>query len=112
MATVVGKLPRDNDSAPMQVAVGSTNRANLTAGVATSNAALPTGTSGLVIVRATDYVWVNFGTSGVTASAASSSILVAPGEGVYPVPSTATHFAGLRVGGTDVVVQLESLATT
>src|ERR1043165_3506487 len=102
MATVVGKLPRDNDSAPMQVAVGSTNRANLTAGVATSNAAVPTGTSGLVIVRCTDYFWMRFGTDNtVTASAAATSILVAPGEGVYAVPTGTTHFAGLRVGSTD-----------
>lgn len=112
MATLPGKMPRDNDSAPMQVAVGSTNRANLTAGVASSNTTIPTGTAGLVIVRCTDYFWLNFGTSAaVTASAATTSILVAPGEGVYPVPSGTTHFAGLRVGSTDVVVQLESLAT-
>jgi hypothetical protein len=31
---------------------------------------------------------------------------------VYAVPVTATHFAGLRVGSTDVVVQLEALATS
>jgi hypothetical protein len=111
MAQVQGSLPRDNNSEPIQLVVGSRNRTNLTAGVASSNAALPTGSSGLVIVRCTDYVWLNFGTSGVTASAAATSILCAPGEGVYPLVATDTHFAGQRVGSTDVVVQVESLAT-
>lgn len=112
MATVPGKLPRDNDSYPMQVAVGSGLRANLTAGAATSQTTVPTGTLGLVIVRCTDYFWLNFGTSGaVTATAAATSILVAPGEGVYPVPAGTTNFAGLRVGSADVAVQLEALAT-
>lgn len=113
MTTVVGKLPRDNDSYPIQVIVGSGVRANLTAGVASSQTTVPAGTSGLVIVRCTDYFWLNFGTSGaVTASAAVTSILVAPGEGVYPVPAGTTNFAGLRVGSTDVAVQIEALATT
>jgi hypothetical protein len=112
MATLPAKMPRDNDSSPMQLAVGSGARANLTAGAATSNTTVPSGTYGLVIVRCTDYFWLNFGTSAaVTASAASTSILVAPGEGVYPVPIGSTHFAGLRTGSTDVVVQLEALAT-
>jgi hypothetical protein len=104
MATLPAKMPRDNDSAPMQVAAGSGNRANITAGAVTSNSTLPTGTYGLVIVRCTDYFWLNFGSGAVTASAAASSILVAPGEGVYPVPITATSFAGLRVGATDVAL--------
>jgi hypothetical protein len=111
MTTVVGKMPRDSDSAPMQVAVGSTNRANLTAGVASSSGTVPTGTVSLVIVRCTDYFWLAFGVGSATATANSASALVAPGEGVYPVPAGTTHFAGLRVGSTDVVVQLESLST-
>jgi hypothetical protein len=102
-------LPRDDGGAPLQIVVGSTNRTNLTAGAASSNAALPTGTSRFVVVRATDYIWLNFGTGAVTASAAVTSILCAPGEGVYPVPTTATHAAVLRVGAADVAVQLESL---
>lgn len=112
MARVPTQLPRDYDSNPIQVPVGSGNRTNLTAGVATSNAALPTGANTLVIVRCTDYIWLNFGTSGVTASAASSSTLCPPGEGMYPISSTATHFAGLRVGASDVAVQVESLSNT
>ncbi len=112
MSRIPTQLPRDSDSAPMQVAVGSGNRTNLTAGVATSNAALPTGTNGLLIVRCTDYFWLNFGSGAVTATAAATSILCPPGEGVYPVPSTATNFAGLRVGASDVAVQVESLSST
>lgn len=112
MSRIPTELPRDLNSAPIQALVGSGNRTNLTAGVASSNAALPTGTNGLVIVRCTDYIWLNFGTSGVTASAAATSILCPPGEGVYPVAATATHFAGLRVGSADVAVQVESLSIT
>jgi len=103
------ELPRDSNSAPIQVLVGSGNRTNLTAGVASSNAALPTGSSGMVIVRNSDYVWLNFGTSDVTASAAATSILCPPGEGAYPIASTATYAAVLRVGPSDVPVQIESL---
>jgi hypothetical protein len=111
MARISTQLPRDLDSNPIPVAVGSGNRAALTAGVATSNTTVPTGTSGLVVVRSTDYFWLNFGSSGaVTAVAGATSILCPPGEGVYPVPAGTTHFAGLRVGGSDVIVQLESLA--
>ena len=112
MATLPAKMPRDNDSSPMQVALGSGSRSNLTAGAASTNTTVPAGTYGLVIVRCTDYFWLNFGTSAaVTASAASTSILVAPGEGVYDVPIGSTHFAGLRAGSSDVVVQLEALKT-
>lgn len=107
--TVPTQLYIDQNGQPIPVPVGSGSRVNLTAGSSTSNSALPTSTSGLVIVRATDYVWLNFGTGAVTASAAATSILMAPGEGVYRVPTTATHVAVLRVGSSDVAVQLESL---
>jgi hypothetical protein len=101
-------LPRDDGGAALQVPVGSTNRTNLTAGSASSSATVPTGTSRFVIVRATDFFWLAFGAGSATAAANNTSILVSPGEGVYPVPSGTTHFAGLRVGATDVAVQLES----
>jgi hypothetical protein len=110
MTRIVTELPKDLNSAPMQVLVGSGNRANLTAGSTSSNGALPTGSLGMVIVRCIDYVWLNFGTSGVTASAAATSILCPPGEGAYPIAATATHAAVLRVGSTDVAVQIESLS--
>ena len=106
---VKGQLYTDANSNPIQALVGSGSRTNLTAGLASSNAALPTGSDGLVIVRCTDYIWLNFGTSGVTASAANTSILCPPGEGVYPVASANTHAAVQRVGAADVIVQVESL---
>ena len=102
------KFPVDANSNTIPVLQGSGNRVNMTAAVASSNAALPTGTSSWVIVRCTDYIWLNFGTGAVTASAAATSFLVPPGEGAYPVASTATHAAILRVGASDVSVQLES----
>jgi hypothetical protein len=106
---VKAQLLTDSNSVPIQALVGNGSRTNATAGAASSNAALPTGATGLVIVRCTDYVWLNFGTSGVTATAAATSILCPPGEGVYPIASTATHFAVLRVGAADVPVQVETL---
>jgi hypothetical protein len=102
-------LPRDDGGAPLQVVIGTGTRVNLTAGVASSNAALPAGTSRFVLIRSSDFVWLNFGTSGVTAAANNTSILCAPGEGVYAVASSATHVAVLRVGAADVPVQAESI---
>lgn len=107
------KFYKDVNSHNIPILTGSGSRANLTAGVATSQTTVPVGTNQLVIVRNTDYFWLNFGTSGaVTATAAATSILVPPGEGAYPVPVGTTNFAGLRVGGTDVQVQLEALSIT
>lgn len=103
------QLPKDDGGEPIQVAVGTGARANLTAGSTSSNAALPTGAKNYVIVRATDAVWLNFGTSGVTASAAASSQLFVAGETVVPVSSSATHAAVLRVGSADVPVQIETI---
>jgi hypothetical protein len=107
---IATELPKDQNSVPIQVLVGSENRVNLTATVASTAAtALPTGTVGMVIVRNVDWVSLNFGTGGVVAANTATSILVPPGEGAYPVPSTATHFALIRVGSADVLCQLESL---
>jgi hypothetical protein len=92
---VKAQLLTDSNSVPIQALIGNGSRTNATAAVA--------------IVRSTDYVWLNFGTSGVTATAAATSILCPPGEGVYPIASTATHFAVLRVGAADVPVQVETL---
>jgi hypothetical protein len=103
------QLVTDSNSNPIQALIGSGARTNATAGVATSNAALPTAATGLVIVRCTDYIRLNFGTSGVTATTASTSILCPPGEGVYPIAAADTHFAVLRVGAADVPVQVETL---
>lgn len=99
-------LPIDRNGREIQVLRGSGSRANLTAGATTSNVALPTGAQ-IVFIRATDHVWINFGTAGVTASAANTSQLHPAGESVAIVPTGATHFAALRVGASDVPVQIE-----
>lgn len=103
-------LPNDANGAHIQLVRGNGVRVNLTAAAASSNSAIPAGASGFVIVRATDYIWLNFGTSGaVTASAASTSILFAPGEAPVAVPAGTTHVAVLRVGSADAAVQVESV---
>lgn len=106
-------LPRDDGGAVLPVVKGSGVRVNLTAASTSSNAAIPAGAlaDGVVIVRAVGgAVWLNFGTSAaVTASAAITSALFVEGEGLAAVPAGTTHVAVLRVGSSDVVVQLESI---
>lgn len=99
-------LPIDRNGREIQVPRTSQNRVNLTAGSATSNAALPSGYK-IVYVRCTDHIWLNWGTAGVTASAASTSQLHPAGESVQVVPKGATYIAVLRVGASDVPVQVE-----
>ena len=86
-------------------------RINATAAVAsTTEAALPTGTERLVMVRATDAIAIRFGATGMGAAAVDlNSILFPAGEAPVPVPSTATHFRVIRVGSVDVAVQLEAI---
>lgn len=99
-------MPVDRNGQNIPIFRGSTVRANLTAGAATSNAALPSGYN-VILIRATDNIWYNLGTSGVTASAASTSVLFPAGEAAIVIPSGATHIAVLRVGASDVPVQVE-----
>lgn len=99
-------LPIDRNGKAIPVPRTSQSRTNLTAGVASSNAALPTGYQ-MVFVRCTDHIWINWGTGAVTASAASTSQLHPAGESVQVVPTGATHIAVLRVGASDVPVQVE-----
>lgn len=105
--------PLDNNGVPLPAVTYTGTRANLTAGAASSNTTIPTGSAGkYVAVRCSAPFWLNFGTSGaVTASAASTSILWSGVEFVIKVPTGSTHFAGLRVGSADVAVQLELLDT-
>lgn len=101
-------LPRDINSLPIPGFEYTGVRVNATAGSTTSNAAVPAGSAGKwVVVRVTAPTWLNFGSSGVTASAASTSMLWVGGELVIKVPATATHFAVLRTGAADSAVQLE-----
>ena len=99
-------LPLDRNGQPIQVLRPSGTRVNLTAGSTTSRAALPTGAQ-VVLFRATDHVWYNLGDSGVEASAAATSVLFPAGEAAVVLPTGATHVAVLRVGASDVPVQLE-----
>src|SRR5574343_201009 len=99
-------LPLDRNGRDIPIPRTSQVRTNLTAGVASSNAALPTGYQ-MVYIRCTDHIWINWGTSGVTASAANTSQLHPAGESIQVVPTGATHIAVLRVGSTDVPVQVE-----
>jgi len=99
----------------VQTVFGSGSRVNATAAsTSTSEAALPTG-SKVVEVRATDAIWLRFGNTGMGAAAAdANSILFIAGEKVMPVPlhtdgSPFTYFRVLRVGDTDVPVQIERI---
>lgn len=102
-----------NDGDAVPIVVGNGTRVNATAAVAsTAEAALPTGATGsVVIVRATDAIWIRFGTTGMGAAAAdANSILFLGGEAPILTPDSATHFRVLRVGSADVAVQLEAVA--
>lgn len=99
-------LPIDRNGREVQVLKGSGTRVNLTAGVASSNTTIPSGAQ-VVFVRCTDHIWLNWGTAGVTASAANTSLLHPAGESVQIIPAGTTHVAVLRVGAADVPVQLE-----
>lgn len=103
-------LPLDRNTTPIPGFEYTGTRARLLAGATTSNTTIPTDSADKwVVIRVSAPAYLNFGTSGVTASLASSSILWTGSELVFKVPSTATHFAGIRVGATDVEVELELL---
>ncbi len=77
----------------------------------TTQAAIPTG-GNILMIRATDAVWIRFGATGVGAAAAdANSILFIGGEAPYVLKSGDAFFRVLRVGAADVAVQLESVAT-
>lgn len=103
------------NGSPVPVVYGSGTRVNNTAAAASAaEAALPTGAA-VIEVRATDAIWLRFGNTGMAAaSAASTSILFVGGEKVMPVPLDGSgnpydYFRTLRVGSTDVAVQIESI---
>jgi hypothetical protein len=95
----------------LQIVAGNGVRVNATASnPSTTEVALPTN-GGLLIVRAADAVWLRLGATGVGAAAAdANSILFLGGEAPLPVPDGATHFRVLRVGASDVILQLEGVA--
>jgi hypothetical protein len=106
----MARLPLDLNAVPMPgfEYLATPQRQTLTAGAATSNATIPTGSAGrFVVVRVSAPVFINFGAGGVTAAQDNSSMLWAGSELCIRVPSTATHVAVIRVGATDAKVQLE-----
>lgn len=101
---------------PLPIYEGTGTRVNATAtATATAAAGLPgTGTK-LVEIRATDAIWIKFGTGSVAADTTSASILWTPGSAPLVIPLDGsndpyTHFSCMRVGSSDVPVQIEQIA--
>lgn len=105
----------DGGGNPIPVYSLTGTRVNATATVAsTVEAALPAGAR-VVEIRALDAIWIRFGLTGVGAAAAdANSILWTPGSGPVFLPEidgqTATHFRCMRVGSSDVTLQIEAIA--
>ena len=102
------RLP-GGDGVQWLVPTGTRVNATATAS-ATAAAALPTGASLVAYVRATDFIWFNSGSGSVAAAANNTSILVGPGETLVKLAASATHFSVMRVGSSDVAMQIESIA--
>lgn len=97
---------------PIQIVQGTGTRVNTTAtSSSTSEAAVPAG-GNILLIRATDSIWIRFGATGMGAAAAdANSILFISGEAPYVLKTGEAFFRVLRVGSADVGVQLESVAT-
>lgn len=103
------------DGTPVPLVYLSGSRVNLTASsTSTSATALPTGAA-VVAIRATGDVWLRFGDSGIGAAAAdANSMLFVAGELILPLSLDGntdpyTHVRALRVGSSDVTVQIERI---
>lgn len=97
----------------LQMLIGNGQRVNVSTAGAGATAAVELPSNSVLdtyIVRATDWAWVAFGNGSVTAGANTSSILIAPGEGVYVNPSDPSHVSVMRVGAEDVTVQFEAVS--
>lgn len=97
---------------PLQIVNGTGTRVVATAGAAsTAEAAVPTG-GNVLLIRAVAPIWIRFGATGMGAAAAdANSILFVTGEAPYVLKSGEAYFRVLRVGASDVLVQLESAGT-
>jgi hypothetical protein len=97
---------------PIQIVLGTGTRVNATAGAASTAAvAVPAG-GNILLIRATDSIAIRFGGASVGAAAVDAdSILFISGEAPYVLKTGETHFRVIRVGSSDVAVQLESVAT-
>lgn len=95
-------------AAPVVLYAG--RRVNATVG-SSSSAALEIPAAARVIeVRLTDAVYLRFGGSDLGAAAAdTNSMLVVGGEKLMVVPEGTTHFRAIRVGSTDVALQIEAV---
>lgn len=90
-------LAYDRNGSAVQVLEVETTVNISTTGVASNNNALPSG-SQIVMVSATEGVWIKFGASGVTITAEEAGAILIPGGGVtIHLKSTDTHFAAIRV---------------
>ena len=108
---LTSKSVRFPGGADAQWLVPTGTRVNETAGSSASSAAgLPSGSSLVVYVRATDFIWFKSGDNTVAAAANNTSVMVGPGETLVKLEAAATHFSTLRVGAADVGVQVESIA--
>ena len=115
MSIKLGRVLKFPGGQVVQVPFASNSRLNISAtGTSTAQQALPTGAK-VIIVRATEPVWLRFGADGVGAAAANSdSLLFPPGESVMPVPYSAeevfsTHVRALQVGANPSTVQIEAI---
>ncbi len=102
---------------PLQIPFYTGSRTNHSGGAASSSAeAIPAGAK-IIEVRATQPVWLRFGTALVGAAAAdANSMYFAAGEKVFAVPFSSgetfsTHVRIIRAGASDAVVQIEELAS-
>jgi hypothetical protein len=61
------------------------------------------------MLRTLEPIFIRFGTSGVSAAADSNSVLFPAGEGIVYATEGATHFAVIRAGSYDALMQLEGV---
>jgi hypothetical protein len=103
------KLPLDINGVPIPGLEYTGVRTSLTAGAASSSAAIPTGSAGRwVVVRSQAPVFIRFGTS-PTATTDANSILISGNEIVFKVGAADTNVATIRptTATIDAAVQLE-----
>ena len=106
---VEAKLPSDRDAQPIPVLRSADSINGTASGVADNDNALPSGTQ-IVMVSATESVWIKFGGSGVTVSAAEAGAILIPGGGVtLSLNSTETHVAFIRAGLNDATVSFSKM---
>lgn len=116
MALKVGTMVRFPNGDAVPAVDLSGNRETIQATSASSAAAtIPSGAR-MLAVRATQSVWIRWGTSsGMDAAAADDNAQLFPaGELAMPTPlvagTLATHFKVLRAGDTDGWVQVEQIS--